>query len=200
MDAFIGEIRLFAFGLTPEDWVVCDGSSLQTDKYAALYSVIGDRFGASRPGMFALPNLAGRAVIGARTNIGDLIPGDPLSPAYRATNVSLSAGSPKATVPASNVPDHSHTLTAIVFSPTPVAQVAIQMNRAPSSDRMVSRLIRNTATSSVVASYAKTADVTMASEAISETGEATSVEIDMMQPYLAMTPCICFNGEYPTED
>ena len=65
MDAFTGEIRLFPFNFAPQDWAYCDGSVLTIQQYPALYSIIGNIYGGSAGQNFKLPNLNGRAAMGA---------------------------------------------------------------------------------------------------------------------------------------
>ncbi len=62
-DHFIGEIRAFPFDFVPDGWMPCDGRELPIQQYQALYSIIGEKFGADRT-KFKLPNLTGAAVVG----------------------------------------------------------------------------------------------------------------------------------------
>lgn len=59
-EPFIGEIRVFAFGMIPIGWLPCNGQVLEIAKYQALYSVIGKTYGGDGETTFALPNLQGR--------------------------------------------------------------------------------------------------------------------------------------------
>ena len=60
-----GEIRLFAFARQPRGWLPCDGSELQANVYAALFSIIGTSFGGDGRSTFRLPNLVGRTPLEA---------------------------------------------------------------------------------------------------------------------------------------
>lgn len=60
MDYYLGEIRLFAFGQVPNDWVVCNGQSLQINSNAALYSLLGTKYGGNGQTTFNVPDLRGR--------------------------------------------------------------------------------------------------------------------------------------------
>ena len=71
--AVIGEIRWFAMSTLPEGWLVCNGASVSTSDYAALFAAIGKTFTPrltstdpdvenpeySDPTVFLLPNLMG---------------------------------------------------------------------------------------------------------------------------------------------
>ena len=61
--AIIGEIRLWPTATAPKGWKICDGSSLSTTTYSALYAVIGTTYGGYS-GYFYLPNLKGRVPVG----------------------------------------------------------------------------------------------------------------------------------------
>jgi len=56
-----GSIITYAGSSAPTGWLVCDGASLSTTTYAALFSTIGYSFGGSG-GSFNLPDLRGRFV------------------------------------------------------------------------------------------------------------------------------------------
>lgn len=49
-------------------FVRCDGRSLSRTDYAALFKVCGTRFGSEKPGVFAIPNLRRRMLIGRSTD------------------------------------------------------------------------------------------------------------------------------------
>ncbi|NUB09337.1 hypothetical protein FW320_24570 [Azospirillum sp. Vi22] len=49
----------------PEGYAMADGRSLQIRDYQPLYALLGNRFGGDGKTTFALPDLRGRAVIGA---------------------------------------------------------------------------------------------------------------------------------------
>jgi microcystin-dependent protein len=67
VDAFLplGLVMMYGGATAPPGgkWAVCNGASLATADYAALYAVIGTSFGGS-PGAFNLPDLRGRTAIG----------------------------------------------------------------------------------------------------------------------------------------
>ena len=58
IEAFYGEVILWAGTWIPEDWALCDGSFLPVcGANAALFSIIGIRFGGDGTHSFALPKL-----------------------------------------------------------------------------------------------------------------------------------------------
>ncbi|GAA4712473.1 phage tail protein [Brevibacillus fulvus] len=60
---FLGEIRLFSFGLVPRGWVPCDGRLLPIMQNQALYSLLGTTYGGDGQLNFALPDLRGKVPV-----------------------------------------------------------------------------------------------------------------------------------------
>jgi microcystin-dependent protein len=61
----VGAIGLFAGLAAPAGWLVADGSILPLSQYVALFEAIGTTFGGNGASVVALPDLTGRAVVGA---------------------------------------------------------------------------------------------------------------------------------------
>lgn len=68
-EPYIGEIRLFAFGVIPSGWTPCEGQLLNIGSYQALYSILGTTYGGDGRTTFALPDLRGRAPVGFNGSI-----------------------------------------------------------------------------------------------------------------------------------
>jgi len=65
MDPFLGEIRVFSFPKVPVGWLPCNGQTLQVTQYAALYALLGTKFGGNGSTTFNLPNLQGAVIVGS---------------------------------------------------------------------------------------------------------------------------------------
>ncbi|MBN1343650.1 MAG: tail fiber protein [Phycisphaerae bacterium] len=65
MEAFIGLIIPWPMNWAPQNWLPCDGRLLQIVNYQALFSLIWNQFGGDGRVTFALPDLRGRAPVGA---------------------------------------------------------------------------------------------------------------------------------------
>lgn len=100
-DSYLGEIRMFAGPYAPQNWALCDGSSLRISDYSTLYSLIGVAYGGDGVTTFNLPDLRGRAAIGQGTGQG-------LTPRTMAEKV----GSETVNLAADQIPGHSHPLSA----------------------------------------------------------------------------------------
>jgi microcystin-dependent protein len=59
----VGEIKMWGTASAPTGYLLCDGSSVSTTTYAALFAVIGYTFGGSGAS-FTLPDYRGRMPIG----------------------------------------------------------------------------------------------------------------------------------------
>jgi microcystin-dependent protein len=57
MDPLLGDIQLFAFDYTPLGWMPCEGQTLSTSQYPALYNLLGTKFGGNGTTTFCLPDL-----------------------------------------------------------------------------------------------------------------------------------------------
>ncbi len=64
-DQFIGELRAFAFDFVPRGWARCDGQLLPINQNTPLFALIGTAYGGDGRITFAVPDLRGRAAIGA---------------------------------------------------------------------------------------------------------------------------------------
>ncbi len=64
MNGYIGEIKIFAFGFAPSNFMLCDGRRLNKNTYSKLYRMVGDRFTYDRADTttFAIPDLRDRFV------------------------------------------------------------------------------------------------------------------------------------------
>ena len=85
--AVIGEIRWFAMSTPPEGWLVCNGATINTSDYAALFAAIGKAFTPEYideelkiknptyedQGVFQLPDLIGKVPWGSSSQVGTTI-------------------------------------------------------------------------------------------------------------------------------
>lgn len=65
MEAFVGQITLFAGNFAPRNWAFCDGQMLSIHQNNALFSILGPTYGGDGRSTFALPDLRGRAPLQA---------------------------------------------------------------------------------------------------------------------------------------
>lgn len=178
MDAYIGEIRIFAGLYAPEDWAYCDGSKLTIANNEALYSLIGTTYGGDGVANFGLPDLRGRLPLG----IGQ-------GPGLSAHTIGQTGGTEAVTLSEAQLPVHAHALNAstatsttttvgptVTFA-TPTGGCTFYTN-PPSKDP------------------AKQA--TLSSRTCGFSG--SNGAYDNRMPYLSMNYIICLRGNYPNFD
>jgi microcystin-dependent protein len=100
-DPFVAEIRIFPFNFAPKGWAWCDGQLLPLSQNTALFSLLGTTYGGNGKSNFALPDIQGRAV---------MHPGQ--GPGLSLHDLGEMSGSETVTLLESEIPSHSHTLTA----------------------------------------------------------------------------------------
>lgn len=67
----IGEVISYAGATIPDSrWLLCDGASLLRSAYPDLFAVVGTAYGAVDGSHFNIPDLQGRAAIGAGSGSG----------------------------------------------------------------------------------------------------------------------------------
>ncbi|CAO3363297.1 phage tail protein [Azospirillum melinis] len=107
-DAMLGTILIWPIRWVPVGWHLCDGSLLNIQTYAALYSLIGTIYGGNGSTTFGLPDLRNRVPVGGPSVTG--LNGT----AFGASAVSFNLTS-AGTIQSANLPQHTHTAS---FTPT----------------------------------------------------------------------------------
>ncbi len=103
-DPFVAEIRIFPFNFAPRGWAWCNGQLLPLSQNTALFSLLGTTYGGDGKSNFALPNLQGSAPMFFSQGPG-------LSDHFEGET----GGSPTVTLLQSEIPAHSHTMSANDF-------------------------------------------------------------------------------------
>lgn len=98
-----GQIIMFAGSTAPAGWLICNGQAVSRTTYAKLFSVIGTTWGTGNgSSTFNIPDLRGRAPIGAGTGSG--LTARTLGATVGEENHTLSAAE-------SGLPAHTHSFT-----------------------------------------------------------------------------------------
>jgi microcystin-dependent protein len=103
-DPFVAEIRIFPFNFAPKGWAWCDGQLLPLSQNTALFSLLGTTYGGNGKSNFALPDLQGRA---------PMHPGQ--GPGLSLHDLGETGGSETVTLLESEIPAHSHAMSANAF-------------------------------------------------------------------------------------
>lgn len=186
MDGYLGEVRLFAGGFAPVNWLDCDGSTLKVASYMALFSLLGNIYGGDSE-RFALPDLRGRAPIGIGKGDGlsEVLPGQK-GGAERATGTAI--------LTAKNVPAHPHEFnvsTDVADVQTPGAATTLAGHTADGVPSPVHLYRSNGATQNMVAIHPDTIGPK------SKQPEPVTVELPTRSPFLGLRYIICVAGIYP---
>ncbi len=113
VDAYVGEIRMFAGAYAPEGWAECDGSLVNISDNQVLYSLIGVTWGGDGVRNFALPDLRGRLPIGQGA-------GANLTP----RTLAQSGGTESVPLDANSIPVHTHSFNTLATAATTGTLVA----------------------------------------------------------------------------
>ena len=168
-DPFVAEIRIFAFNFAPKGWAFCDGQLLPISQNTALFSLLGTTYGGDGKSTFALPDIEGRAV---------MHPGQ--GPGLSLRDLGEAAGSDTVTLLTSEMPLHTHTVSASaddadLAAPTP------NHSLAKSQGGFI---------------YGPAAGLTpLAPEAAGPAGGG--LPHNNLQPYLTLNFCIALQGVFP---
>lgn len=120
-----GIVEVFAGSTVPAGFLLCDGSAVSRDTYAALFAVIGTTYGVGDGSTtFNLPDLSGRVVIGTSQ-----------SHALGSTGGSETVTLTESELPAHTheVPQHGHANTIAAKTPSlshTLTQAVFKYNRA----------------------------------------------------------------------
>lgn len=170
LEPFVGELMLAGYNFCPLGWAAANGQILSIDLNTALFSLLGTQFGGDGVDTFGLPDLRGRAPIGAGQG-----------PGLSERLIGEEGGEETITLTQQQMPIHSHaagasTLAGNSVTPTgalPAKKFRTQLYRTGSS-----------------------ADTSLAPAAIGIAGG--SQPHANMPPFTAMTWCIAVQGVFPS--
>ena len=168
METFIGEIALFPYNQIPVGWSACDGKILPIQQNAALFSLLGIRYGGDGKQNFALPDLRGRTIVSQGILNGSV---------YQAGK---SGGLESVTLTADTIPAHNH----LFFASSQVAN----------SNGPANRLL-STANAGMYAGSLTNPQVISPTTVINNAGGQPHPNV---QPSIALQYCIATAGIYPS--
>lgn len=177
-DPFIGEIRLFPFGVVPSGWHLCDGTLLQIQQNQALYAILRNTYGGTPNVNFNLPDLRGRV---------------PVQPAYGkqgVINAQLGGafGVETHTLTLAETPQHTHIALASSQNATSGSPSGTVWATIPSSDT-------TDPYAPVTSAGGTTPTQPMRSDALAVSGGNSPH--NNMQPFLVGNYCIALQGVFP---
>jgi microcystin-dependent protein len=173
-EAFVAEIRIFAFNFAPRGWAFCNGQLLPIAQNTALFSLLGTTYGGNGQTNFGLPNLQGMA---------PMHPGQ--GPGLTARQLGEQGGSQAVTLLGSQLPAHTHQARAN----TGTAGQAGPGGNVPASlaGRTPPPLYQSSAPNAA-----------MSAQALTATGGGGPH--NNLQPYLVLNFCIAMQGVFPARN
>lgn len=171
---YVGEIRMFGFGRTPNGWQACDGSLLPIAEYEVLYTLLGTTYGGDGVNTFGVPDLRGRLPIhqGQGPGLSNYVIGQ-------------KAGTENVTLVVQQMPAHTHTVVATSASATTGMPGTGVIPGAISGQTMY------------VTDTTGGAPFTLAASAVSTTNGSQPHENCM--PTLTVQYCIAWAGIFPSQ-
>lgn len=176
-DPFYGEVRAFGFNFAPVNWAFCAGQTIPLQQNPVLFAVIGNQFGGNGTTNFMLPNLQGRAAMGAGTG-----------PGLSTRTIGETMGTATETLTIAQIPAHSHDISA---------QGAGASTAIPSGNLLAQGMQGVPPRGSARPTFAPgPANSAMALTALLPVGG--DQPHSNLQPVLALNFCICLLGEFPS--
>ncbi len=129
---YVGEIRMFAGNFAPAGWMFCEGQILPISENETLFQLIGTTYGGDGESTFALPDLRGRI------------------PMHQGNGFILAetGGVEEVTLNVSQIPAHSHVLTATKAPGSQSSPARTPTSSPPPKHRGPSRVRQATASHS----------------------------------------------------
>ncbi|MBI1202383.1 MAG: phage tail protein [Rhodopseudomonas sp.] len=177
-EPFIGEIRCFGFNFAPRGWAMCNGQLLNISVNTALFSILGTTYGGDGRATFGLPNLQGQSPMHPGSGAGlNTVIGEPL-------------GSPSVTLIVSEIPQHSHMISA--------AQIEAGGGSERSAGPVATSYMARSGGGAIYQAAPSTPNLAFSPNSIGMTGNSESH--NNMQPYLVLNFCIATEGVFPTRN
>ncbi|MNK86984.1 Phage Tail Collar Domain protein [compost metagenome] len=180
MEEYISVIKMFGLNFPVRGWAMCNGQIMSIAQNTALFSLLGTTYGGNGQTTFALPNFQGRTPIHWGSGPG-------LSPYV----LGQAAGTESVSILTSNLPAHTHTLTANTAAGTTGVPTNNYLSASPKNGSGPSAVSLNT--------YTTTAPNTnLGLLSVGATG--SNIPVSILQPYLAVSFEICLEGIFPSRN
>lgn len=175
-DYYLGEIRMFTCAYAPQTWHLCDGSLLNVQQNAALYSLIGTKFGGDGKTTFGLPDLRGRVMAGVL----------PSNPSFQ--QLGTTGGAETVAIDVTQMPPHTHDFN-ITNTPGTVGLNTEILANPVGKDTAGNVVHVNVYNTNV------TTSTTLNAASIGSVGSGQGH--NNMQPFTTVNFCIAIQGLYP---
>jgi microcystin-dependent protein len=180
MDPLLGSIMLFAGNFAPRGFALCQGQLLSIAQNQALFAILGTTYGGDGVATFGLPDLRGRAPIGAGQGQG--LSSIILGQIGGKENVSLTLN---------NLPAHNHTC---------VVTVKAASDGRPGSDTPAGQALDSGSGKTLYSGATPDTPMAagMATAQLAPSGGSQPFSI--RKPYLGLNYCIATQGVFPSRN
>jgi microcystin-dependent protein len=174
----LGQIMPFAGTVVPKGWLRCNGALLPINQNQALFALLGTTYGGNGTTTFALPDLQGRALLGATGSGGNFPAG-------------MVAGTTTVTLTTAQIPSHNHIIQASTTAGAGRGSVPaghlFGVNTEPTNSPVAIFLTAGTAETNLATSTNVLPD-------------GGGLAHNNMQPYLVISYLIAANGIFPSRN
>lgn len=183
---YLCEICIVAFNFPPKGYASCNGQLLPINQNQALFSLLGTTYGGNGTNNFALPNFQGKIPMhmGGTHVIGE------------------SLGATTVTMLSTNMPDHTHAVTATLTQQTGDAATTISpANAFPAAAAAGSPRYSDQADEAMAVTQASALVTDPANGPLqTENNVTTQQPFNNMMPYLVLNFIIALQGIFPTRN
>jgi microcystin-dependent protein len=178
MEGTIGYTTLFAGNFAPKNWAMCNGQLLAIAQNTALFSILGTTYGGNGTTNFALPDLRGRAVVGAGQG-----------PGLSYYDLGQLGGIESTTLTVDQMPMHAHSVSATV---TPGAATTASTSSPQNG-------VYGTGTDTL---FAAVTDGLMQpyNAALTTQPIGNNMPVSILHPLLCLNYVICMQGIFPARN
>jgi microcystin-dependent protein len=180
MDAYIGQICLFACSYAPRNWAICQGQTLAIAQNQALFAILGTTYGGNGVTTFQLPDLRGATAV----SVGQ-------APGRSNYTLGQVGGAERVTLNQNHLPAHTHVPPT---APTVTLNVSTtRPDQTSPNGTTPTQFDDNPPYSSKKGST----NLSGVSTSISVTPAGSNQPVATMMPYLTLNYCICMSGIFP---
>ena len=179
MEAYVGQIVLFAGNFEPRGWRFCDGRLLDIKDYRSYAKIVGTTYGGDGTTTVALPDLRGRLPVHANNG------GQHTPPAEGETvyTPGSTGGAERIALTPENTPSHRHRVTSSIAATSQSPENGIPGKPVVEDNQ------------NEVHAYAPRGPAKMGSAVMGTTGQGEAH--DNVQPYAAIHFIVCVDGMWP---
>lgn len=177
MEGYLAQVIMFGSNFAPVGWGFCQGQILAISQNTALFSLLGTFYGGNGQTTFALPDLRGRVPMG----VGQ-------GPGLPDISIGEQAGVENVTLLQSNIPAHTHPVTATV---------KVSSSNAITDEPAGAVLTTN---NNNTYAFPAAANGNMAAGTLTLSPTGSGQPFNIRQPYIGINFIICMQGFFPSRN